>query len=277
MAETEAAERPSGEMPASDQDDKKSIWKVAITPVVLAVLGLVLLPVALALYPSSTATSAPAYSRLSVLTNQRIVDVDYVAIQVKPTLAKIIVSVVRQLPAKPIVGAPAPYLTLVVSPPVGTSFGSCYGGCAKVHGPIPAFTWTVHLPFNGAYAAEAFFVKAKSLGVSDNGENALVAIPEFFYTGVGSPEFLAGYDIPSAGSYDWSALPPAAFKGSAVGWTEPIIYYDTPAKIAVGINQSRQSSDNHLAFLAGALLGVAGGAIIGAVQELLSSLVKSRD
>lgn len=59
MAETEAAERPSAETPASGQNGKKSFWKVAVTPVVLALLGLVLLPVARALYPTATSRSSP--------------------------------------------------------------------------------------------------------------------------------------------------------------------------------------------------------------------------
>jgi hypothetical protein len=69
-------------------------------------------------------------------------------------------------------------------------------------------------------------------------------------------------------------LPAAALKGSSAAWTEPLVGADTPGKVAVGINQTRQSSDNHLAFLAGALIGVAAGAVLAAIQELLSNLVK---
>jgi hypothetical protein len=42
----------------------------------------------------------------------------------------------------------------------------------------------------------------------------------------------------------------------------------------VGINQSRQSSDNHLAFIAGALIGVAGGAVLSGIQEGLGRIFK---
>jgi hypothetical protein len=123
-------------------------------------------------------------------------------------------------------------------------------------------------------ASASFYVKAKSLGLSVNGLNAQAVLPEAFYTGVGTPEFLVYYSIPSAATYDWSALPPAAFSASSATWSEPLVQEDTAPKIAVGINQSRQSSDNHLAFVAGALIGLAGGAVLSAIQEALSRAFK---
>jgi hypothetical protein len=276
---------PQGELAtssAADEGGKKPWWKMMATPIVLVLLGLAVLPVALLLYPSPTDTSAPTYSRISVLSNQRILFIDYAVVQVKPALAKILVEVVRpeNVPV-PAPGAPALYANLVVGPPVGTSFLTCpsapppYGCTRLANSLLPAFTWEVALTFNAhGQAFDNFFVKATNLGVSDNGVNALAALPEVFYQGTSAPEILAGYHIPSAASYDWSALPPAAFIGSTIAWTEPIAGYDTPSKVAVGVNQSRQSSDNHLAFIAGALIGVAGGAVLSGVQEGLGRIFK---
>jgi hypothetical protein len=257
---------------APGEKEKKSAWKLIATPVVLALLGLALLPVSLLLYPSSGQTSAPAFARLSVLTNERMTFITYAAVQVSPALARIEVEVVRGVSAAPITGTP--FASLALSPPIGTTFPSCpeLQGCKEIPGLVPAYLWTVPLVFNAVGAAyESFYVKASSLGVSDNGINALAAIPEVIYSGTGAPEFLAGYHIPLAASYDWSALPPAAFKGSIVAWTEQLEFNDTPAKVAVGINQSRQSNDNHLAFIAGALIGVAGGAVLSAIQKVLEN------
>jgi hypothetical protein len=268
---------PQGELAqapnAADKKENKSAWKMIVTPVVLALVGFALLPVALLLYPSPAESSAPTYSRISVLTNQRITFITYAVVQVKPALAKIEIEVVRATPQPPTTSAA--YANLVMGPPVGTSFPNCYGGCKRIVGPLPDFIWTVPLAFNSAgQAFEYFLVKARSLGVSDNGINALAALPEIFYDGTGAPEVLVGYRIPAAASYDWSALPPAAFTGSTVSWTEPIAGYDTPTKIAVGINQARQSSDNHLAFIAGALIGVAGGAVLSAIQKGLENILE---
>jgi hypothetical protein len=259
---------------ADEEGGKKPVWKIMATPVALVLLGVALLAVALSLYPSPAQASAPAYSRLSVLTNQRITFITYSVVQVEPALAKIVVEVVRPSPT-PSTSAPAPFANLIVSPPAGTSFLTCPAGCETVPGPLPAFTWEVPLDFNAfGDAFDHFFIKAKNLGVSDNGINAEAALPEVFYDGLGNPEFLVGYHVPSGASYDWSALPPALFTGSNVGWSAPLVQSDTPAKIAVGINQSRQSSDNHLAFIAGALIGVAGGAVLSGIQEGLGRIFK---
>jgi hypothetical protein len=259
---------------AAEKKEKKSIWKMTVTPVVLVVLGFALLPVALVLYPSSAQTSAPAYARVSVLTNLRITFVTFAVLQVRPGIAEIEVGVVRGTSSAPITGTPS--AELEVSPPYGTSFRTCPApACTPIPGNLGGLIWKLQLAFNPAGDAYAYFyVKAKSFGVSVNGVNALAAIPEVFYSGTGTPEFLVGYHIPSAGSYDWSALPPAAYKGPFVGWTEPLTQDDTPPKVAVGINQARQSSDNHLAFIAGALIGVAGGAVLAGVQEALGRVFK---
>jgi hypothetical protein len=268
---------PQGELAtssAADEGGKKPWWKMMATPIVLALLGIALLPVAFALYPSSTATSDPAYARVSVLTNQKITFIDFSVVQIKPALAKIEIEVVRPL-STPTAGAPRPFANLIVSPPIGTRFPSCYRGCKEIHGPVPAFIWAVSLAFNAeGQAFENFFVNAKSLGVNDNGVTALAALPEVFYQGYGTPQVLVFYHIPSVRSFDWSALSPAAYTSSTIGWSEAIAGYDTPSKVAVGVNQSRQSSDNHAAFIAGALIGVAGGALVSAIQETLGRIFK---
>jgi hypothetical protein len=281
-------QEPPGELaPAPDMTDneadhkanaekkhKKSLWKMMVTPVGLALLGLALLPIALSLYPSSAETFAPAYPRVSVLTNLHISFISYSVVQVTPSLARMDVDLVRAASSAPVTGAP--FASLVVSPPYGTSFRTCPPtACTVIHGQVPAFTWKVLLAFNTKGEAFAsFYVKTKSLGLSVNGLSAQAVVPEAFYNGVGIPEFLVYYRIPSAATYDWSALPPAAFTASSIAWSEPLVQEDTAPKVAVGINQSRQSSDNHLAFVAGALIGVAGGAVLSAIQEALSRVFK---
>jgi hypothetical protein len=260
----------------AEKKDKKSLWKMMVTPVALVLLGVALLPVALSLYPSSTETSAPAYPRVSVLTNLHIAFIDYSAVQVNPSLAQIEVELARGTSSAPVTGVP--FASLVVSPPYGTSFRTCPPTvCTEFtgKGQVPAFTWKVLVTFNAKGDAFAYFyVKTKSLGLSVNGLSAQAVIPEAFYNGVGIPEFLVSYHIPAAATYNWSALPPAAFSASTIAWSEPLVQEDTPPKVAVGTNQSRQSSDDHLAFVAGALIGVAGGAVLSAFQEALSRIFK---
>jgi hypothetical protein len=43
----------------------------------------------------------------------------------------------------------------------------------------------------------------------------------------------------------------------------------TSGRIATGVNHLAQAADDHRTFFAGALLGLAGGALLSAVQEAL--------
>ena len=78
-------------------------------------------------------------------------------------------------------------------------------------------------------------------------------------------------------SYDWSSFPTSAINNSDAAWTIATTssvsgrqaVASTPGRVAVGINHARQASDNDKTFVAGALLGLAGGAILSAVQEAL--------
>ena len=42
-----------------------------------------------------------------------------------------------------------------------------------------------------------------------------------------------------------------------------------PGRAAVGINHAEQTTDDNKTFVAGALIGLAGGALLSAVQEAL--------
>jgi hypothetical protein len=70
-------------------------------------------------------------------------------------------------------------------------------------------------------------------------------------------------------TYDWSSFPTSELEGSVVRWQEQLAPDDTPERTTVGINYTRQTRDANLNFLAGALVGVAGAAILSAIQETL--------
>ena len=78
---------------------------------------------------------------------------------------------------------------------------------------------------------------------------------------------LTYYEIPAAASYDWPSFQPEGFQDGRVIWAEDLSSNDTQSRVAVGINYSAQTRDDFMIFLAGALVGLMGGALIGAVQE----------
>jgi hypothetical protein len=52
-----------------------------------------------------------------------------------------------------------------------------------------------------------------------------------------------------------------------VTWLEPLSALSVPA-LATGTSESEVNLDNLRTFLAGALVGIGGGALVGAIQEL---------
>ena len=147
-----------------------------------------------------------------------------------------------------------------------------------------------HLPPNGYMPAESkpldfgsgttstvvFPLDTGSFGSDSNGVNAYAAIPDVSYQQTGArpfapPIFFAAYRIPSPTSYDWSQFPPEAYSGAVTTWKELLTGTsgDTAGHVVLGIDRARQSSDATWTFIAGALLGLGGGAILSAVQEFL--------
>ena len=75
--------------------------------------------------------------------------------------------------------------------------------------------------------------------------------------------------IPNPDRYTWTSGTAPIDTGSYVGWH----FTSTPgaAQANNGISLSAQDSATKLIFVAGALLGIAGGALVGAIQEAVKS------
>lgn len=256
--------KPPGDTPLPTAN-KRSRRKI-LTPLVLAVLGLALLLGAFTLYPKTTQRPTPSFPILNIYTSSGLTYVTYDVIQTSKgkALIEITLTLAGNLPPG---GASA---GLVVTLPYGTTFvcsSSTSISTCKEH------IWTVGLIFKRAgetiEATADFPTTVPSFGVNYNAVTASAAIPEIVYQGAGTPVLYVGYDIPSASSYDWSSYPPSSFSESGAVWEEALIQGDTVGRAAVGIDHAAQTSDDTRTFIAGALLGLAGGALLSAVQEAL--------
>jgi hypothetical protein len=246
-----------------------------LRPIVLGAIGLALLLISFLLYPRTTELPSPAFPRLELSAPFSVAFIDYSVVQVSPAVAEMRISVV--LPT----GTPGPpadaAALLSVAPPLGTGFRDCHLPACGVRGTgaTSASIWAERLtfrPVNSTGAATAdFFVNARSFGVTSNGVDASAAIPEVIYHGLGTPILLTAYRLRSASSYDWSSLPAAAVTGTVAAWQQDLASGDTAGRTAVGVDHAAQTGDDIKIFVAGALLGIAGGAIIAAVQEALPS------
>lgn len=248
-----------------------------LVPAVLAALGLVLLLIAVVLYPSQAQQPAPAYPFLRVIAGFPVQVIEYRPVQLTPATAEIKVKLALPLGTQaPPPGAPK--AQVVVAPPFGVRFISCQAGCQRARRG-PGEVWIRSLDFRpapeGGQASTEFLVRARHLGVTVNGVTAAAALPDVTYQGPGTPRLVSSFVIPSGSSYDWSSVPEAAASRAGVVFQQAIIAGQAPGRDAVGISHTAQAAQNDRTFVAGVLLGLAGGALLGAVQEALHAAGRS--
>jgi len=272
---------PEGPAPATQDKPRKAAgvgtrwWrKTVLRPIVLGALGLALLLISFLLYPRTTELPSPAFPRLALSTTFPVAFIDYSVFQISPAVAEMKISVVLP-PGTPSPPANAPPPSLAVAPPFGIGFRGCHPPACfvKGNGITSASLWIQQLTFrpvdSAGTATADFFVNARSFGVTSDGVNASTAIPEILYRGGGQPMMLVLYHLRSASSYDWSNSQAALVTSTTAQWQQNVAGGDTPGRAAVGVDHAAQTNDDIKIFIAGALLGIAGGAIIAAVQEAM--------
>ncbi|HEY1319114.1 MAG TPA: hypothetical protein VGF32_02655 [Streptosporangiaceae bacterium] len=235
-----------------------------------------LLLISFFLYPRTNELPSPAFARLAVSTTFPVAFIEYTVFQPSPSVAEVKISVVLPTDSGPPAGAPLPSLALAL--PFGADFRDCHLPACEIRrkGNTSVSVWLEPLNFrpepgSGSTAVADFFVKASSFGVTSDGVNASAAIPEILYGGGGQPKLLTLYHLRSASSYDWSGSQTALVTSATAQWQTDVVSTDTPGQAAVGVDHAAQQQDDIKIFIAGALLGIAGGAIIAAVQEALPS------
>jgi hypothetical protein len=136
-------------------------------------------------------------------------------------------------------------------------------------------------------------IRDPSFGFSENNEMALVQFPsvnvQSYETSAPNPQgaipfsLSISYDIPNPHAYFWS-LPPTGYTSTGVTWAETFPVGTSKssgggtiqANELTGTNYDAQSTDSQHTFVAGLLFGVAGGAAVTAIQELLHLILKIR-
>ncbi len=122
-------------------------------------------------------------------------------------------------------------------------------------------TVTLNAPSSFAWNANGLAVEAR--------------LPEVFFhpysgefTGqdVGNPKVNIIYNMPGASAYSWTGSPIPLVATDTATWYLTSRALTNPTQIS-GINNNVMSQDNFRTFAAGALLGIAGGALVGAMQE----------
>ena len=249
-----------------------------LVPAILAALGLVLLLIAVGLYPSLAEQPAPPYPFLRVIAGFPVQVIVYRPVQLTPATAEIKITLALPLGTQaPPPGAPK--ARVVIAPPYGVRFTTCPAPGCQPAAQGPGEAWIRSLDFRpgpgSGRASTEFLLRARHFGVTVNGVTAAAPLPDVTYQGPGTPRLVSSFVIPSGSSYDWSSVPQAAANRAGVVFQEDITAGLLPGRDAVGINHAGQAAQNDRTFVAGILLGLAGGALLGAVQEALHAVGRS--
>ena len=246
----------------------RSRWKKIFTPIVLGIVGLLLLLSARLEYPPAVTDVANAsLFTLAIDTSEPVSAIVCIVAQTSSAKTEVLIGVAHAGASRP--RDAASRVTIVLYPPSS--------------GPPPfGKTLSKTVTLSKGSVVVPFTLKARRFGLTYNGVTASAAIPRVIFEGPGAPTLYLHYEsFPGASSYDWSSFPAAAVGNSAASWevflSEANIagqsVADAPGQIAAGINHSAQASYDRRTFYAGALLGLAGGAILSAIQEALSRFV----
>jgi hypothetical protein len=243
-------------------------WKKILVPVVLAVIGLALLLAGFLIYPRRAGFPAPVSDFVNISSKSSYVNahmglIYYTVDQVHPDVARVTIDV--QMGSHVPRG---PRLSIQLDVLGAATVTHCSPSCSEVD-VAPAVLDTE--PYFQYGTATAYFsLKARSLEVAANGATAEVAFPGLYFTGTKPASLILSYDIPSGNSYDWSPNPPDFFSGSSAAWYDNVaLGHETPSLVATGINHTAQTHDSTLTLVVGILFGIAGGALVAAVQEAL--------
>ena len=101
-----------------------------------------------------------------------------------------------------------------------------------------------------------------------NGVTAEAELPSVSVTATVLMPVTVDYEIPGAASYDWGGTPTYYFPlQNHVQWQESSSDAMNPI-VVDGVDHAAQSRENTNIFIAGILLGLCGGALVAAIQEL---------
>jgi hypothetical protein len=247
---------------------------------VLLAIGVPLIAIAFVLYPPpETGIAVPGYPSVSIYTNAAIYRVQYSVTQLSPATTVLQIAVEQQTGIAGRSSGTPVTPTVRVTLPLGFTFQDCRPYLCHNDPAGYGSSWYEPLSFRPTWATVDFRVNASSFGVNSDDVDAFAAIPEVEYqyrSGLTTPTLFAHYQIPSPARYDWSSFPTQSVTSTSAQWEEPIaastapgIYGITAGRIASGVDHSREALDQNLTFLAGALLGLGGSAIISAIPEAM--------
>ena len=254
------------------------------TAIVLFIVFALLLVIANALYPRRAPVSRPPLYTVTLVQHVRLTAL---ILDVAQRSAGNY-SVTPYAPVASNTGSSTSAVTLALTPSVPVRNAYCTPVC-RVTVDKKTKEATFHLstvsfrdvPFAYGYVLPTIWFTTSSFAWDTNGLQLEATMPSVTVDGCAtgcSTSALAiepTYELANGGRYTWSGgPPPASVIPTQVSWSIPAAQLSAPSTVSA-TNLSEQDSDNLRTFAAGAVLGIAGGALIGAVQEFMDSEARS--
>lgn len=234
----------------------------AVFLVMFAALGLS----GVLLLPHTTELPTPQPVTLSVTSKVPVTVITYNVRRAKGTKYSVSLEV-EALPISPLEPLGSK-VALTVGLPTGAMFVDCSPlVCIDLDG-LKLWRQSLILDASG-HATTRMVVSAPTFAYTTNSTDASASIPSIQYTGPGRPELDTRYAISSADGYDWASYPTTFADDRLAAWLEPLVNDAGVSRAAVGINHDKEESNSVSTFFAGALIALAGAALIAAVQEAL--------
>ena len=153
--------------------------------------------------------------------------------------------------------------------PHGSHFRSCNPPSCSNEGYFSIYRGT--LTYTKDQAKITLQVNTSTLSDDANGEEAVAVLPNLRYEGGGQPSLGIQMALAEANKYDWAPLPASGTNAYGASWDEQLVNGQVGARIVSGTNPTALQKANRRTFEAGLLIGIAGGALIGGIQEALKA------
>jgi hypothetical protein len=287
----EVQDPPKPTPPTGKQSDAEIYVKRHRGIVALLVIFVIITAAAFIIYPRRQAVYRPQYSTMSVESTAKITDLSFAVARHSANQLHLEMEVWTDAPTRPLTSVaaeirlqlPAPLAPGSCKPPQcssGKSTQSYYPG-------PPYYVTYVTNSFKktsaGWYWTDTFLVNAPLFGFDENGLDVEANLPEVQVLRLrNQPADNPSVDIVyflQDPHYDWNGGPsPSDITrdtihpqlGWLVDWDLTANQLSNPVSVS-GTDNSNAAQDNFRTFASGALLGIAGGALIGAVQEATTS------
>jgi hypothetical protein len=272
---------------ANDESDGRIYFKRYRGVTALLALFIIMVAVAFVLYPRRPAVYRPQPFTVKITATEELTTIAVVVEKLSAKKFGLIISLGADAPSLPVTQV---FAETQLQLPAPVAAASCrLPNCASAVGGSGFFAGQNYYvtDYSGDFKPppgmstwawnEAFIVDTSQFAFDENGLDVEMQLPVVQVSAKdGNPAIEIGYFLHNPG-YDWTGGPSPSYGarqlgrlGWAVDWQLSANQLSNPVPVS-GTDNNTAADDSYRTFASGALLGVAGGALVGAIQEATHS------